>query len=212
MPTFRLALTLAGAVALCTGLPACSTAMPVAHTGFLSSYAQLQAEPGAGFASRAAGVAIDPARLRVGEVEWQAAEGLSDEERAALILKLRTLLRQMALRLPASPGGKPAVLRASITRVETVSPPLNLASTLLLFVPLDRGGAAVEIEAVDPASGEQVAALAFGHFPPLAELRARFSRLAPAELAMEKAVSTFASLLSSDRRAWLQAPTTPSGE
>jgi hypothetical protein len=67
--------------------------------------------------------------------------------------------------------------------------------TLLLIGPLDRGGAAVEIEAIDPQTGRQLAALRLGYFAPLSELKARFSKLAPAELAVRKAAADFAALL-----------------
>jgi hypothetical protein len=87
------------------------------------------------------------------------------------------------------------VLRAAITRIETVSPALNTLSALVLVVPLDRGGAAVEIEAVDPQTGRQLAALTQGYFAPLTELKARFSKLAPAEIAVRKAAADFAALL-----------------
>jgi hypothetical protein len=68
-------------------------------------------------------------------------------------------------------------------------------STLLLSVPLDRGGAAVEIEAVDPQTGRQLAALRWGYFAPLSDITARFSKLAPAEIAVRKAAVDFVSLL-----------------
>jgi hypothetical protein len=97
--------------------------------------------------------------------------------------------------LPAAPHGRPVVLRAAITRVEPVSAGLNTASALLLFVPIDRGGAAVEIEAIDVHTGEQLAAMRSGYFPPMTELKARFGKLAPAEIALRKAAADFARLL-----------------
>ena len=91
--------------------------------------------------------------------------------------------------------GRPAVLRAAITRVETVSPALNALSALVLVVPLDRGGASVDIEALDPDTGKQLAALTQGHFAPLSELKAHFSKLAPAQLALRKAAADFGVLM-----------------
>jgi hypothetical protein len=66
---------------------------------------------------------------------------------------------------------------------------------VLLFGPLDRGGAAVEIEAVDPQTGRQLAAMTQGYFAPLSELKARFSKLAPAEIALRKAAADFVPLM-----------------
>jgi hypothetical protein len=97
--------------------------------------------------------------------------------------------------LPAQPQGRPAVLRAAITRVETVSPLLNTLSSLVLTIPLERGGAAMEIEAVDPQTGRQLAALTPGWRAPVTELMVRFSKLAAAEVAIRKAASDFVLLL-----------------
>lgn len=58
--------------------------------------------------------------------------------------------QQRGQALPAQPQGRPAVLRAAITRLETVPPLLNTLSSLVLTIPLERRGAAMEIEAVDP--------------------------------------------------------------
>jgi len=184
-------------LAICAVLGACGTVMPAKQTGFLSSYDRLTSAPGASSAGVRTPLAIDPAFITVGDIEWKAQTSteISAEERADLLEQLRNQLQQVAQRVPAAPGGRPAVLRASITRVETVSPALNTASTLLLFVPLDRGGAALEMEAIDPTSGRQLAALTLGYFAPMSEIEARFRKLAPAKLALKKATSDFASLL-----------------
>jgi Protein of unknown function (DUF3313) len=97
--------------------------------------------------------------------------------------------------MPKISAGRPVIIRAAITRVVTVSPLVNTVGTILLVGPLDRGGAAVELEAVDAETGTQVAALKFGHYPPLSDLAARFSRLSPAEIALKKAVVDFSELL-----------------
>ena len=95
----------------------------------------------------------------------------------------------------AAPQGRPVVVRAAITRVETVSPALNAVSALLFVVPLDRGGAAVDVEALDPGTGRQLAALTMGYFAPLSELKSHFNKLAPARLALHKAANDFGALL-----------------
>jgi hypothetical protein len=178
-------------------LAACSTVMPTAQSGFLSDYSALAGASDAASASRASAEPIDPARVSVDAVTWRVTgrEDLSTEEREALLTQLRSELQRHLRWLPAQPQGRPAVLRAAITRIETVSPALNALSALLLTVPLDRGGAAVEIEAVDPLTGRQLAALTQGYFAPLSELKARFSKLAPAEIAVRKAAADFVPLL-----------------
>ncbi len=185
------------AATVVASLAACSTVLPTAHSGFLSDYTALAVASDAAFASRASADRIDPARVTVDTVAWRVTGGadISTEEREAMLALLRSELQQRVQALPAQPLGRPAVLRAAITRVETVSPLLNTLSSLLLTIPLDRGGAAVEIEAVDPHSGHQLAALTQGWRAPLAELMARFSKLAAAEIAVRKAAADFVPLL-----------------
>lgn len=185
------------AVAAIAALSACSTVMTTSHSGYLSDYSALAEAPDAATASRAATQAIDPASVLIAEVVWrvEARPDIRPDERDTLIAQLRHELQQRIQALPAAPQGRPAQIRAAVTRVETVSPALNTVGTLLLIGPLDRGGAAVEIEAVDPRTGRQLAALRLGYFTPLSELKARFSKLAPAEIAVRKAAADFVVLL-----------------
>lgn len=178
-------------------LAACSTVLPTAHSGFLSDYTALDGAPDAAAVSRASADRIDPARVKVDAVAWRVAGSadISIEEREALMALLRSELQQRVQALPAQPQGRPAVLRAAITRVETVSPLLNTLSSLVLTIPLERGGAAMEIEAVDPQTGRQLAALAPGWRAPVTELMVRFSKLAAAEVAIRKAAADFVLLL-----------------
>ncbi|MBC7604173.1 MAG: DUF3313 family protein [Ramlibacter sp.] len=185
------------AAIVAASLAACGTVMPAEQSGFLSDYTALAGAPDAAAASRVSADVIDPARVSVDAVAWRVTNSvdISSDEREALLARLRTELQQRVQALPAQPQGRPAVLRAAITRVETVSPALNALSSLLLTVPLDRGGAAVEIEAVDPQTGRQLAALTQGYFAPMSELKARFRKLASAEIAVHKAAADFVQLL-----------------
>jgi len=178
-------------------LAACSTVLPTAHSGFLSDYSTLAGGPAAAAASRASAEPIDPARVTVDAVAWRVTgtPDISTEEREALLALLRSELQQRVQALPAQPQGRPAVLRAAITRVETVSPLLNTLSSLVLTIPLERGGAAMEIEAVDPQTGRQLAALTPGWRAPVTELMVRFSKMGAAEVAIRKAAADFVLLL-----------------
>jgi hypothetical protein len=193
MNTFRYL----AAATVVVSLTACSTVLPAAHSGFLSDYTALTGAPNSAAASRASADRIDPARVTVEIVAWHVtgSADVSSKEREVLLALLRSELQQRVQSLPAQPQGRPAVLRAAITRVETVSPLLNTLSSLVLTIPLDRGGAAVEIEAVDPQTGLQLAALTHSWRAPLAELMARFSKLAAAEIAVRKAAADFVPLL-----------------
>jgi len=180
-----------------TTLTACGTVMPTAQSGFLSDYTALKTMPDASSANRATLEPIDPAQITIDAVVWRAATTteISTQEREALAEVLRGALVQRVQAMPAVAHGRPATLRAAITKVETVSPALNTVATVLLFGPLDRGGAAVEIEAVDAQTGRQLAAMTQGYFAPLSELKARFSKLVPAEIALRKAAADFVPLM-----------------
>jgi hypothetical protein len=107
----------------------------------------------------------------------------------------RNELTAALAKLPPRPEGRPAEVRTAITVVKTVSPVLNVATTLLVFIPVDEGGAAVEIEAIDPQGKQQLAELVQGYHAPMTEFVARFQTLAPAELALKKAATDFAALV-----------------
>jgi hypothetical protein len=185
------------AVLLCGLLTACGTVMPAPQEKFLTNTFESTPNDAPALNARRSTVTVDPARAQVGEIAWLAGTGadLTDKERGQLVELLRAQLRASVQTLPAAPGGRPVVLRAAITRVETVSPALNTVSTLLLLAPWDRGGAVTEIEAVDAESGKQIAAIRTGYFAPLSDIKARFIRLAPAEIAIRKAVTDFNQLV-----------------
>jgi hypothetical protein len=178
------------------------TVLPTAHSGFRSDYKALAGGPGAAASSRASADRIDLARVTADAVAWRVkgSTDISTEEREALLALLRSELQQRVQARPAQPLGRPAVLRAAITRVETVSPLLNTLSSLVLTIPLERGGAAMEIKAVDPQTGHQLAALTPGWRAPLTELMARFDKLAAAEIAIRKAAADFVLLRCNRRR------------
>jgi len=186
-----------GILVLVGPLAACSTVMPAPEQKFLSARVEAGASDQAPSGQRRATVTIDPARAQIGEVAWRVAPeaDLTADERGQLVELLREQLGVSVRNLPTVPNGRPVVLRAAITRVVTVSPALNAVSTLLLVAPWDRGGAAAEIEAVDAKTGQQLAAIRTGYFAPLSEIKARFIKLRPAEIAIKKAVADFSALL-----------------
>lgn len=148
-------------------------------------------------------VKVDLGRLQFSEVQWRASEAFTPEERAQLATHLQSALDKSVKAVqPAAASGdaRPVLVRATVTRVETVSPAANVLSTLLVLVPLDRGGAAVEIEALDAQSKRPLAALSYASYAPLSDFGARFSRLAPAELALGRAADEFVALLVTDQR------------
>jgi hypothetical protein len=184
-------------IAMSMSVVACGTSMPNSQSGFLSSYENLQTDDAKTSVTLRARTTVDPTRITVSEVEWHPNAGthIDAEDRAKLLAQLRDELHKHIATLPSAPGGRPAVIRAAITKVEAVSPTMNTIATVLLIGPLDRGGAAVEIEAIDPDSRKQIAAIRQGYFAPLSELRARFRKYAPAEIALKKTAEDFVQLL-----------------
>ena len=178
-------------------LAAC-TSMPATHTDFLSPTPAGSVQPESGQLRYRAAVPIDPGQIEFAEVVWRAGDeaSLSPQERLQFQADLRADLKTRLTAIPATAGtGRPTVLRVAITRVETVSPGLNAALTVLLIGPLDRGGAALEMELLDAQTRQPLVTLTTAHYAPLTELGARFDRLASVRWAMQQAAGEFAALV-----------------
>ena len=78
-------------------------------------------------------------------------------------------------------------IRAAFRRIETVKPWLNWASTVLLIIPVDRGGVAVDFFVREVSSGT-LRVVPFAQWTPRTELSAQFSRLGPARMGIRQAV------------------------
>ncbi len=178
------------------GLASCST-MQATDTGFLKNRSAMTTSQDGSTAYYSSATPVDPHQVRSLSVEWatQVDAGFSSIEKTQLLSTLKSGIAREVEVLPPVVDGRPVVIRAIITRVESVSPILNVVAAVLLTVPLDRGGAAVEIEVLDAETQQPMASMARAHFAPLPEFRARFSRLAPAELALNAAAVELAKLL-----------------
>lgn len=140
---------------------------------------------------------FDPHQVQSLSVEWAMpmdAE-FSSIEKTQLMSTLEAAIFKETEALPKTVGGHPVIIRAVITRVKPVSPVLNVVAAVLLTVPLDRGGAAVEIEILDAETRQPLASMSHAQFAPLSEFKARFVRLAPAKFALQAAAEKFAALL-----------------
>ena len=179
-----------------TCLAACST-MQATDTGFLKNRSDMTTSQDGSTSTFRSPTAVDPHQVRALSVEWAMPAGaaIPEAERARLIATLEAAISRETEALPQSAGGRPVVIRAVITRVESVSPVLNVLTAVFLTVPLDRGGAAVEIQVLDAETLQPLASMAHAYFAPMAEFRARFSALAPAELALNAAAIELANLL-----------------
>lgn len=177
-------------------LAACST-MQATDTGFLKNRSEMTTSKDGSTAFYRSQTSVDPHQLRSVSVEWAIPihAGVSLSDKAGLISTLEAAISRETEALPKAAGGRPVIIRAVITRVESVSPALNVVTAVLLTVPLDRGGAAVEIEVLDAETRQPLASMAHAHFAPMSEFKARFFAMAPAELALNAAAVELAKLL-----------------
>jgi hypothetical protein len=177
-------------------LAACSS-MQATDTGFLKNRGEMTTSKDGSTARFRAPTLIDAHQVRALTVEWALPEdaSVSLADRAQLMSTLKAAISRETDALPPTAAGRPVLIRAVITRVETVSPALNVVTAVLLTVPLDRGGAAVEIEVLDAETQQPLASMAHAYFAPMSEFKARFSTLAPAELALNAAAAELAKLL-----------------
>jgi hypothetical protein len=122
---------------------------------------------------------------------------MSDEERAELVGELRQqLISQLGkhYKWVDTPSASAVRVRATITEVRTSNVFGNVVATVLLFDPVDKGGATVELEASSP-KGERLAALSVAAQGKLFQFRGAYSRLGQAKLALSSHATSFAAML-----------------
>lgn len=146
-----------------------------------------------GSATRVSG-ALHWSAVDVIDVKWRVNAEVDEEQTEKLCAALRDALRQNLQPAPPSEG-RAIQVRARIIDVVSTSPVLNVATTLLLFVPLDRGGASVEIDAVDQATGQPLASLTLADSGQLGDFPGHFSRFSHAEDVLRRSASAFRQLL-----------------
>ena len=171
--------------------------MQATDTGFLENRSAMTTSKDGSTAYYRSPTPVDPHQVRSISVEWTMPVDamVPETERARLIAALKAAISREAEALPHSVDGRPVVIRAVITRVESVNPALNVLTSVFLTVPLDRGGAAVEIQVLDAETLQPLASMAHAYFVPITEFKARFSALAPAELALNAAAVELSKLL-----------------
>lgn len=128
----------------------------------------------------------------IGEIAWDDAQDIDQSERQALCATLRDALQEN-LSSHASHAGPTLRIQARIIEAAPVSPALNTLAAILIFVPVERGGAAVLIEAYD--NERKVASLSLARPAAWTDLRGYFSRYAHAKTVLKNAAAMFAQLL-----------------
>jgi hypothetical protein len=189
---------LAGATAMATMFAACTTIAPTQSA--LTSTAELRTATDGSQRFLKAPVTLQ-SEIFIADiaVKLPAAKGtsLSDEERTELSNVLRTQLIASlgdTYKVVPTPTKNSLALQATITDIRTSSVAGNIVSTMLLFVPADKGGAAAEFE-LKSASGERVAAMSIAAQGKFVQFEGAYSRLGQAKLALADHAKSLSELL-----------------
>jgi Protein of unknown function (DUF3313) len=137
--------------------------------------------------------------LKIGNVivetpRWLGAESVADKDEIKEVTTRFQLELQRLIKANARVDGQSITIKATITEGKTVSPALNVMSTLILFLPVDRGGAVVEMQALDQ-TGKVVAAMMYRYSGEIMEFGANFSKTAQIQVATQRAAERFANLM-----------------
>lgn len=153
----------------CALLAGCASTISPPPSGFLGNYDELQTrptDPGLLWWERDGfnwhdyrGVILDPLSVYYhpsahgSEIRPEELQELTDAFREAVI-------RQLGEDFPVVDQAAPDILRVrcAITDVIPVRPAVNVVSSLVAFVAVDVGGAAIEVEFLDSVTGERLAA------------------------------------------------------
>lgn len=186
-------LTLTTAVAI-TALSACSTIpLPSQPSSIDSQTPLMLSTDGEAKQFRASGD-LKLANVLIETPRWLGAESVADKDEIKEVTTRFQLDLQRLIKATAGVTGQTITIKATITEGKTVSPVLNVVTTVLLFVPVDRGGAVVELQAVDQA-GKVVAAMMYRYSGEIMEFGANFSKTAQIQVATQRAAERFANLL-----------------
>ncbi len=191
--THKKLLTLATAFAVTT-LSACSTIpLPSQPSAIDRETPLLLSTDGEAKQFRVAGD-LKMVNVVVETPRWLGAEAVADKDEIKEVTTRFQLELQRLIRASPRADGQSITIKATITEGKTVSPALNVVSTLILFLPVDRGGAVVEMQAVDQA-GKVVAAMMYRYSGEIMEFGANFSKTAQIQVATKRAAERFANLL-----------------
>lgn len=151
-------------------LAACATPVPE-RSGFLGDYSQLKPDkygksallwaekPGFDW-RRYRKLMIDPVLVYYHPkadnraIQADAVQKLAVHFHEAAVAELKG-----SYEVTTTPGPDVLRVRAAITDVVPADPRINAVTTVVAFVPLDLGGAAIEAEFVDSVTGERLAAM-----------------------------------------------------
>jgi hypothetical protein len=194
--------TLALAAAL--SVSGCASVSAPERSSTLAKFEQLSVQPDGTrswrdtSAAKAGAVRIDPQAIT-----FASGIRIDDEQRQALRQEMSEALERQfteaGIRAVTSPNAasdaEAITVRANITAVELANPALNLASTLLLLMPISRGSMSVEMEALTAKDGQRVAAMAFSGIAGVNNIGSAFNGVGHAKLQADIAATKFVALV-----------------
>jgi hypothetical protein len=194
--------TLALAAALSAG--GCASVSAPERSSTLAKFEQLSVQPDgtrswrSATAAKVGTVSIDPQTIT-----FASDIRIDDEQRQALRQEMSEALTRQFLdagirvvTAPNAPADTEAVtVRANITAVELANPAINLASTLLLLMPVSRGSMSVEMEALTAKDSQRVAAMAFSGTAGVNNIGSAFNGVGHAKLQADIAATKFVALV-----------------
>ena len=197
----------AAAIGAALVIPGCASVGAPDRSATLSSFEQLSVQAdGTRSWRNAAAVAVTAVRVDPQAFVFGADVLVDEEDRQALRRVLAdALTRQFAeagVRVVSASEaeGAAATVRVTFTAVELASPVMNAITTVLLFTPVSRGGLSVEIEAVDGADRQRIAAMAFNGKAGLENIGSAYTGVGHAKVQADIAAGKFVSLLTGAER------------
>jgi hypothetical protein len=202
--TTAMAITAIGAALVIGG---CASVGAPERSATLASFEQLTVQPdGTRSWRNTAAAAVTAVRIDPQAFVFGADVLVDEEDRQALRLVLAdALTRQFAeagVRVLAASetDGAAATLRVTFTAVALASPVMNAITTVLLFAPVSRGSLSVEIEAVDGADRQRIAAMAFNGKAGVENIGSAYTGVGHAKVQADIAAGKFVSLLTGAER------------
>ena len=165
-PTLRFLTLGAAMLILATG---CATTSPPDLSGFLGSYEEFDVDPADesllwweqdGFDwSDYRAVLLDPVTIYF-DPDAQNREILPDELKKLTDSFREAVIEELGDDYPVvdTPAADVLRIRCAITDIIPSNAALNVATSLIAFVPVDMGGAAIEVEFLNSVTGERLAA------------------------------------------------------
>ena len=192
------------ALAAALSMSGCASISAPEKSSTMAAFEQLSVQPDGTRSWRsAAGSKVSAVHIDPQAIVFASDIRLDDEQKQALRQTLsEALIKQFGdagirVTVAGNATAEPSahMVRANITAVELANPALNAMTTILLFLPVSRGGMSVEIEALSIKDNQRFAAMAFSGTAGATNVGSAFSGVGHAKLQADIAATKFVSLV-----------------